>query len=293
MSFLLYRERRLPTPPAGDPAFAPLEDSRMYWPVQWARGQKMVREGLQASMMPLECGFLRLWKHGLLGMAWLERMGLPRRAVELTLDEALTLQVNPKALIRSTHWQGWPHKLRPSSSAFIWGGEWDLRRGDLRNSSRTRFIEDIDTHRDDLTKSAAFAKYMARLKEGKPWSSHQQGILLDSEARILTFLRVYLSFMDDMATRGFDASRGKDMLGVAVTREGHLLKINRGLHRLAMAQHIGLPTVPVRVKAVHREWWEWVTQGATGEDAMVRLCDALQVCRPELMPGPLDPTPTI
>nr|WP_281504459.1 hypothetical protein [Chromohalobacter sarecensis] len=286
---MLLGERRLPTPPAGDPAFAPLEDARMYWPVQRARVAKTVREGAQSLGVPVELGLLGLWKHALPGAACVERIGLPRRAVELTLGDALILHVDPRALIRSTHWQGWPHKYRPTSSAFIWDGEWDLRRGDLRTSSRARFIQDIDNHRDDLTQSEAFAKYMKRLKAGKPWSSHQQGILLDSEARILTFLRVYLSFMDDMTVRGFDATRGKDMLGVAVTREGRLLKINRGLHRLAMAQHLGLPSVPVLVKAVHREWWARVTQGLQGQDALVRLCKAFQTCTPELMSGRLDP----
>lgn len=104
--------------------------------------------------------------------------------------------------------------------------------------------------------------------------------MLDSEARILTFLRVYLSFMDDMAVRGFDSTRGKDMLGVAVTREGRLLKINRGLHRLAMAQHIGLPSVPVLVKAVHRQWWERVTLGSRGTHALVLLKESLPTCKP-------------
>lgn len=281
MKSLLLGERRLPTPPAGDPAFAPLEDPRMYWPVQRARLSKTVREGAQSLGVPVECGLLRLWQYNLPGAAWVEHIGLPRRAVELTLGDQLILHVNPNDLVRATHWQGWPHKYRPNSSAFIWDGEWDLRRGDLRQGSRARFIADIDAHRDDLSQSEAFAKYMARLKAGKPWSSHQQGILLDSEARILTFLRVYLSFMDDMAVRGFDSTRGKDMLGVAVTRQGRLLKINRGLHRLAMAQHIGLPSVPVLVKAVHRDWWERVTQGARGNHALALMKENLADCTPE------------
>nr|NQY44342.1 hypothetical protein [Chromohalobacter sp.] len=286
---LLPMKRRLPKAPAGDPAFAPLEDARMYWPVQRARLAKTVREGAQSMGVPVELGLLGLWKHALPGAAWVERIGLPRRAVELTLGDKLILHVNPNDLVRATHWQGWPYKYRPTSSAFIWDGEWDLRRGDLRISSRARFIADIDAHRDDLTQSKAFATYMARLKAGKPWKSHQQGILLDSEDRILTFLRVYLSFMDDMAVRGFDSTRGKDMLGVAVSREGTLIKINRGLHRLAMAQHIGLPSVPVMVKAVHREWWDSVTQEARGKHALALVAESLVDCQPEAAPGPLDP----
>ncbi|MDN3522073.1 hypothetical protein [Halomonas ramblicola] len=160
---------------------------------------------------------------------------------------------------------------------------------DQRNGSRYRFISDLETHRDDLTGSEAFRKFKARLESGRPWRSHQKGVLLDSEERILTYLRVYLSFMDDMAARGFDAQRGKDDLGVAVSREGRLIKINRGLHRLAMAQRVGLDSVPVTVKAVHREWWQRVTAGTTGQAALERVKAALAECTPETEPGPLDP----
>lgn len=274
--------------PAGDPAFAPLYDSRMRWPIRRAQFQVAVREGFQAGVgIPLERVLFRVWKHGLPGAAPVERGGLPRRVIERELGSALVLRVDPRKLIRITDWWGYDDGSRPLSSAFLWEGEWDLRRGDLRSGSRYRFISDLDRHRDDLRETQRFRELKARLDEGRPWSSHQQGILLDSEERILAYLRVYLSFLDDMAVRGFDATRGKDDLGVAVTREGRLLKINRGLHRLAMAQRLGLDSVPVSVKAVHRAWWERVTAGTTGLAALERLKEALVDCPPETEPGPL------
>ncbi|QFU01508.1 hypothetical protein FIU83_07625 [Halomonas sp. THAF5a] len=285
-------DKRVPVAPAGDPAFDPLYDRRMFWPVQRARLQVALRDGaIENLVLPLESGLFRLWHREMPGADWVERKGLPRRVVEEQLGDGLVLHVDPRALIRSTHWRGYAKRLRPSSSAFIWDGEWDLRRGHLLHSSRYRFISDLDDHRDDLRETERFRELKARLDAGRPWSSHQQGILLDSEHRILTYLRVYLSFLDDMAARGFDAGRGKDQLGVAVSREGRLIKINRGLHRLAMAQRLGLPSVPVVVKAVHREWWETVTKGATGNKALARFRAALAECLPETGPGPLDPEP--
>ncbi|SFT81686.1 hypothetical protein [Halomonas saccharevitans] len=290
MQFVSGSEKRVPIAPAGDPAFAPLYDRRMFWPVQRARAQVALRDRtLERVALPLERWLFTLWSRGRPSPELMERRGLPRRAVEEALEDDLVLHVDPRALIRSTHWRGYPKRCRPSSSAFIWDGEWDQRRGNLLRSSRYRFISDLDDHRDDLRKTERFRELKARLNAGQPWSSHQQGILLDSEDRILTYLRVYLSFLDDMAVRGFDAGRGKDQLGVAVSREGRLIKINRGLHRLAMAQRLGLPLVPVTVKAVHREWWESVTQGAFGQEALERVRAALVECLPETEPGPLDP----
>lgn len=282
-------KRPLPMPPGGDPAFAPLADSRMYWPVQRARLQWAVRDAFQSFVsIPLERLLFGAWTHGLPCAAQVERRGLSRRVVERELGSDLVVQVNPRQLIRSTHWRVPKHR-RPSPTAFIWDGRWDLRRGDLRQGSRYRFISDLDVHRQDLSGSEAFRYYKAQLDAGKPWRSHQKGVLLDSEARILAYLGVYLSFMDDMAVRGFDAWRGKDALGVAVTREGRLLKINRGLHRLAMAQRVGLDSVPVAVKAVHREWWDKVTAGTVGRAALQRVIEALTTCEPETDPGALDP----
>lgn len=280
----------VPLAPAGDPAFFPLYDKRMRWPIRRARAQVAVRQAFQDGVgLPLEHRLLGRWLEGRSGSGWVERKGLPRRALEECLGNRLTLEVAPRELIQSTDWRGYEKRLRPSSSSFLWDGEWDLRRGDLRFSSRYRFISDLDEHRNNLSQSESFAKYEARLKAGKPWSSHQQGVLLDSEERILMYLRVYLSFLDDMAVRGFDSGRGKDKLGVAVSREGRLIKINRGLHRLAMAQHIGLPSVPVMVKAVHREWWDSVTQEARGKHALALVAESLVDCQPETAPGPLDP----
>ncbi|MDW7749000.1 hypothetical protein [Halomonas sp.] len=217
----------------------------MYWPVQRARLQWAVRDAFQSFVgIPLERLLFNAWKNGLPGAAQVERLGLSRRVIERELGSGLVVRVNPRQLIRSTHWRGVPKHRRPSATAFIWDGRWDLRRGDLRQGSRYRFISDLDTHRHDLTGSEAFRYYQAQLAAGRPWRSHQKGVLLDSDARILAYLGVYLSFMDDMAARGFDAWRGKDALGVAVTRRCLSSLLEPGIRRLLIADRVepaGLP----------------------------------------------------
>ncbi|WP_245391738.1 hypothetical protein [Salinicola aestuarinus] len=286
----MARAPRTATPPrlaADDAAFRDLLDPRMKWGVRRARWQAGLRDGVERGIgQPLEAWLYRWWATGRGDRvaAW----GLPRRRLERELGESLTLEVDPRLLIRDFNAKGVGGK-KPSSSAFIWDGDWDRSRGDLRRGSRYRFISDLDIHRDDLTQTERFQQLRSRLASGRPWSSYQQGLLLDTEAKIIAYLQTYLAFLDDMAVRGFDAERGKDELGVAVTRDGRLLKINRGLHRLAMAQRLGLPRVPVRVRAVHRQWWDQVTTGARGETALARVRAALPSCVPESEPGDLHP----
>ncbi|ART63972.1 hypothetical protein [Kushneria marisflavi] len=272
-----------------DDAFASLGSERLRWSKRRVRLQEWLKSSFQQQVgIPFEEFWFQRWLKGQPGGAQLERVGLPRRSIEKRLGDRLVVHIHPRDMIRDVNFKGVGGK-RPSSSAFLWDGEWDESRGDLRHGSRYEFITDLDEHRDDLTRTRRFQAHAARLKAGKPWASAHEGILLDSEEKILAYLNIYLTFLDDMACHGFDTSRSKDTLGVVVTREGHLLKINRGLHRLAMAQRLGLASIPVTVMAVHRQWWERVTAGTTGQVALDRLACALVDCTPEQRPGRLDP----
>lgn len=266
----------------------------MYWPVQRARLQVAVRDGVQMGVgTPLESALMMLWKWRLPGADSIEAMGLPRRAIERLLGDRLVIKVNPGDLIRIRDWRKFKKKEHPSSNTFIWTGDWDQRWNDFRESSRSRFIRDIDENRHHLKASNAYQRFLSMLEKGEPWRSHQQGVLLDTEKRIIEYLRAYIGFLDDMAEFGFNKGRGKDELGVAITREGRFLKLNRGLHRLAMAQHLGLSSIPVSVKAVHRDWWVRVTGDTYGQAALSRVAEALAGVAAEVEPGCLDPVSTI
>ncbi|REC94321.1 hypothetical protein [Kushneria indalinina] len=286
---MLSRSSQNVSAPCDDKAFADLGSEHLRWAMRRVQFQEGLKTGFQDRVgTPIEEFLFQRWLKGAPGADRIERMGLPRRSIEKRLGDRLTLHIHPRSMIRDVNFKGVGGK-RPSSSAFLWDGEWDNSRGDLRHGSRYEFISDLDENRADLTRTERFRELHKHLVRGKPWRSAHEGILLDSDHKILTYLGIYLRFLDDMAQNGFDTGRGKDTLGVVVTRDGHLLKINRGLHRLAMAQRLGLPSVPVTVRAVHRLWWEEVTAGTTGQPALERLAGALAHCRPEMHPGTLDP----
>lgn len=273
--------------PGADHALASLTSPKMDGAVRKAHLAHAVKCWTQRKItLPFERYLLSRWRHQRPGAARILDWGLPRHAMLEALGDALTVHVDPRQLIRIVGWRNTPK--RPSSSAFIWRGDWDLQREDLRRGPRYCFISELDEHRHDLTRTEAYQRFMHCLESGTPWQSHQQGVLLDSPERIQRYLEVYIDFLDEMATHGFNQGKGKDRLGVAVSRDGTLLKINRGLHRLAMAQRIGLPSIPVQIQCVHEAWWNDVTRGAQGEAALAHVREALPLCRPETMPGPND-----
>lgn len=281
--------------PGADPAFAPLADPGIRRRVLMAHLVTHSKQSVQRYVgRPLGRVLLRRWMRDKAVSTHVESFGLPRHIVEEVLgDEGLTLHVDPRKLIRIAVHAPRRVEKRPSSLAFIWEGTWDQRREDLRVGTRYQLIRELDANRHQLERTERFQQLLACIEQGKPWGSHQLGVLLDTPEKIRAYLQVYIDFLDDMAVNGFDPDRGKDPIGVAISREGSILKVNRGLHRLAMAQHLGLPTVPVQVRHVHRVWWNQVTEGVTGEAALRKMQQALQTCQPEECPGPLDEDPEV
>lgn len=279
--------------PGADAAFTALTSPEIRQRVRIAHLTHRWRDALQQSVgLPLGRFALQRWAEHRTESRYIEAFGLSRHALEEELGStALTLHVDLRKLIRIAVHAPRHLEKRPSSLAFIWDGSWDLRREDLRVGTRYRLISELDENRDHLERTERYKDLMDCIERGEPWASHQQGVLLDTPEKILDYLRVYLHFLDDMAANGYDPARGKDPIGVAISREGRILKINRGLHRLAMAQRIGLPSIPVRVRCVHRIWWDRVTRGASGVAAMEQVREALQQCVPEEAPGPLDEDP--
>lgn len=279
--------------PGADRDFAPLADARIRRRVMLAHWVSRSQHSVQQHIgRPIGRVFLNRWMRNKIESRYIEAFGLPRHIVEEVLGEdALTLHVDPRKLIRIGVHAPRNVEKRPSSMAFIWEGTWDQRREDLRVGTRYQLISELDENRGQLERTNRYRYLMERIEQGRPWASHQVGVLLDSHEKIIDYLQVYLGFLDDMAVNGFDPDRGKDPVGVAITRDGTIVKVNRGLHRLAMAQRLGLPSIPVQVRHVHRLWWKEVTKGETGARALEKMLAALQNCVPEEHPGPLDEDP--
>ncbi|OHV11250.1 hypothetical protein [Kushneria phosphatilytica] len=265
--------------PAGETIFGSLYHPALRWPIARARLQYRFREGFKHLIgRPLEDAWFERWCKGWKG-ARLEALGLPRRSVEERLDARLDLSLSPQDLLCSVSFPDRAERRRLANQ-FIWQGNWDHRLSDVRTGKAYRFIADIWQHRLDLAQSDAYQHYMERLHQGRPWRSHHKGVSLDTPERILRWLRIYHLYLEDMACFGFDAGLGKDRLGVAIDRHGQIVKINKGLHRLAMAQVLGISTLPVRVRGVHRQWWVDQVGHHQGDAALDAMARALPTCRP-------------
>gem|GEM_PF-549752 len=286
---LLSATAAMPLTPDGEHADPSLFDPILAPRMQLSRFAFRAKEAFNRHLgMRLETAALALWRHQAPGSRRIEATGLPRRAIENRYADALDVNVDPRALLRQVNYpRSFPdRRLRHRiGGRLLWHGNWDLPLTHALASRRMHFIADIWEHRRDPAHSASFHQLAERLARGKPVASHSEGMLLDRPERILAYLKRYLLYMESMACFGFDEGLGKDRLGAAVDRHGGLIKINKGLHRMAMAQVLGVPSVRVRVRGIHRQWWLQTADGTQGEQALERVLTALPSCRPSPPPA--------
>ncbi|MBA2779004.1 RNA polymerase sigma factor [Billgrantia kenyensis] len=272
-------QRQAPFTPTGERVYPPLFDSSLRLRMWRSRAAFQLKESFKRRLgRPIEDALFERWLDDRSGSAWLEHQGLPRRSVEAYFGDKLNLEIDPASLTRGLDFPAsFPDRRlrRKVSNIFLWTGDWDLATPHLAETQRQRFIRDIWAHRLDLTASEGYAQLTKALAQGAPLRSHHQGVLLNSEDRILTFLEQYRLYMEDMHCFGFKPALGKDSLGVVIDRHGDMIKSNKGLHRIAMAQAIGLRRISVRVRAVHQTWWEQHKVNARGRQAIEGMLTAL------------------
>ncbi|RCV89359.1 RNA polymerase sigma factor [Billgrantia montanilacus] len=268
-----------PLTPTGERVYPPLYDPALRSRMFRSRAAFRLKEGFKRRLgRPFEDQLFNRWLDNKAGSTLLENQGLPRRSVERYLGRKLDLEMDPSTLTRGLSYPtSFPNRTqrRKISNLFIWPGDWDVKTPALAATQRHQFIHDIWNHRLDLTASDSYAGLKSKLEKDGPLRMHHQGILLDSEARILAYLERYLFYMEDMSCFGFKSDLGKDALGIAIDRHGDMIKINKGLHRLAMAQTLGIQRVSVRVRSVHQLWWEEHKGSAQGKRALENAIAAL------------------
>ena len=73
------------------------------------------------------------------------------------------------------------------------------------------------------------------------------------ESQVVQYFEGIRELLLSMAEHGYD-SRKAPPLGLAVGRDGTLIKEKHGHHRLAAAQVLGLDAIPFAVLTVHTQW---------------------------------------
>ena len=184
------------------------------------------------------------------------------------------------------------HRL---SDWFLDSADWADIREPLEISMIHREMFQVVEFGADYRDTPAFNRLRRIASEGNP--AKRFDVVLDSEAKIEAYFVRYSALAEGIrrvglrrrsAIRGSEAAKGfrvrgrhafiEREIGVAIDRDGALLRFLGGHHRTAIAQALGLPTMPVEVRMVHADWLraEAERSGRPPEEALVGWIDRIR-----------------
>ncbi|MCW5731609.1 MAG: hypothetical protein KIT20_12685 [Alphaproteobacteria bacterium] len=174
------------------------------------------------------------------------------------LGASLDITLPPQAIRRKLpHGRpaGWPGR-------FLFADDWDRRASEEPIMRACDYMADLMACSDDLTRSLVFREMMERVAAGRPLV--KAGVVIGDAAQALRHCEDYLCTGLSLRAQGYRAEMAPDAIEVAVARDGEILHLRQGNHRLALAQVLGLPSVCVRVRFMHRDFAAARLAGAGG-----------------------------
>jgi len=203
---------------------------------------------------------------------------LGRDPLRETLGDALQIQVDPSSVrdyglpgyvrykhIRTQWLQRWVKKnpiypLIKGRAPLLLPGDWDRASVPFVTTPVYAFLADLKACAFDYRCTDFYRVLLADLRAGKQRS--YKSLLLNSELAIDQLLEGYVRVFKSIAADGYKADKAVDPICVMVARDGRLIKEEKGRHRLAIAQLVGIQQVPVLVRHIHPDWL-----AAVGEDS--------------------------
>jgi hypothetical protein len=189
------------------------------------------------------------------GRAALLASGTPRDAL---LDIYREVRVAPRAVRGACH--GVFSALGNRGPGWVLDGDWDLTTTPFAEDHRYRAIRDVMTRGRAWSETDSYRDTLAAIDEGAVMWYCRTREQYEERCRAIEALyrdieaNGYLTQRELRERRGLGALVGRgDEVSVGVGRHGELLFVD-GAHRLAIAQLLDLPPIPVEVRVRHAEW---------------------------------------
>ena len=229
-------------------AATPVTGSRLLFPRRMAAAVRSVRDG---SGGPTITNREARWFFGASLTFWTDPRRLTSRLQEQADDGARPFWL---------------------SDRFLDGGDWRaliVSETDLREH---REMQELVRHRTDFRAAPTYRDLVRQAVSGMP--ARRLIMTLDSAAAVDLYFEHYLRLIETIEAEGYrdryalglyQPPRGgglaarlkgqhKRNIGVAIGPDGGLLRFLGGRHRAAIAQGLGLASVPVEIRLVHAAW---------------------------------------
>lgn len=154
--------------------------------------------------------------------------------------------------------------------AGIRGGDWDRRAIPIESHPTYRLMHDL-MEREFDPKRCFEALFVYFRDKGRS----REKALLKAKAQLHEYVLEYRRLYESMRDRGYVSGLAADEVGVAVGREGTMIKVPNGNHRFYTAVALGMEQVPAEVRFVHAAWYRRHAEELRGS-VIERTCEALR-----------------
>lgn len=144
------------------------------------------------------------------------------------------------------------YRFIKSRAPLILSGDWDVNATPVASTPTHLFITELVAANYDYRTTAAYALMTAEVDAGK--ALHYKKTLIDSRDKVEAHFTYYCGVCKSMAADGYLLECARDPICVMIGRRGEIIKEEKGRHRLAVAQSVGVPAIPVYVRHVHPLW---------------------------------------
>lgn len=198
-------------------------------PIAWAYGRMFTRDSRPSPYLPLSLA-------------------------QNYFDDALTIEVDPRRVSHRV-----PYSFRETQRSFglrfVWQGEWDVEAELLDDDPR--FIDMSELASNHIYRTTrAYRRMSAAAEDGHPES--RQRIALNSTDAIDEYFEDKVRLLHSLRSMGYKSQaqlgQSGDEIGIAVGRNGELIKYFHGHHRVALSKVLGLDSITVTVGMVHHMW---------------------------------------
>lgn len=149
--------------------------------------------------------------------------------------------------------------------------------GTFDETETWRFLDELWRSGLEYRRTERFRDFARRIEAGEAVTLHSKRRHMTSLDDLAPYFEEYVRLLESMRDHGYLATGARDRITVMIDRDGGILKETKGRHRLAAAQIVGAPSVPVRVSHVHAAWVDAqaaaAPAGTTAEDLVRRAVE--------------------
>ncbi len=129
-----------------------------------------------------------------------------------------------------------------------------LRLGTFQETETYRFLSELQQADLDWRQVERYREFRRRIEAGGVVHLPSKRRRMATVADLDPYFREYADLLRSMARDGYVAASARDRIMILIDGDGGILKETKGRHRLAAAQIVGVPSVPVRISHVHADW---------------------------------------